>query len=58
MTALFRQHGYEVVEKWECDYRKESHINADQIKRISLGEFFEHLNLNPRDALFGGRTSL
>jgi G:T-mismatch repair DNA endonuclease (very short patch repair protein) len=57
MTALFRQHGYEVVEKWECDYRKESHISADQIKRISLGKFFEHLNLNPRDALFGGRTS-
>jgi hypothetical protein len=57
MIALFRQHGYEVVEKWECDYRKESHISADQIKRISLGEFFEHLNLNPRDALFGGRTS-
>jgi G:T-mismatch repair DNA endonuclease (very short patch repair protein) len=58
MTVLFRQHVYKVVEKWECDYRKESHISADQIKRISLGEFFENLNLNPRDALFGGRTSL
>jgi hypothetical protein len=46
-----------ILYKWECDYRKESHISADQIKRISLGEFFEHLNLNPRDALFGGRTS-
>ena len=57
MTELFRQAGYKVVEKWECDYKEESQITAYHIKKISLGEFFTHLNLNPRDALFGGRTS-
>jgi hypothetical protein len=31
MTALFRQAGYKVIEKWECDYREESQITAYQI---------------------------
>ena len=44
MTGLFRQAGYKVVEKWECDYKEESQITAYHIKKISLSEFFTHYN--------------
>ena len=57
LTTLFRQAGYTVIEKWECDYKEESEITENYLKHIRLGEFFVHLDLNPRDALFGGRTS-
>jgi hypothetical protein len=32
-------------------------MTAYRLKQLSLHDFFSHLNLNPRDALFGGRTS-
>ena len=57
ITYLFITGGYRVVEKWECEYRRESDISLERIKQLSQSEFFTCLNLNPRDALFGGRTS-
>ena len=55
LTTLFRQAGYTVIEKWECDYKEESEITENYLKHIRF--FFVHLDLHPRDALFGGRTS-
>jgi G:T-mismatch repair DNA endonuclease (very short patch repair protein) len=47
--------GYDVIEKWECEFRKE--VQTD----LELKRFWEaHHNtspLNPRDAFFGGRTN-
>ncbi|CAB3987888.1 DNA polymerase [Paramuricea clavata] len=57
LTTLFRQHGYKVIEKWECDYKEEREITDNYLDRIRLTDFFIYLDLNPRDALFGGRTS-
>ena len=46
--------GYQVVVKWECDYRKERKEVPD-LKRFV--ESFELVTpLEPRDAFFGGRT--
>ena len=49
-----REAGYVVTEKWECEFRKEMKGNAE-LK--SLYRKCMHINhLNPRDALYGGRT--
>ncbi|CAB3978337.1 DNA polymerase [Paramuricea clavata] len=57
LTNMFRQAGYTVVEKWECDYRNEVDMTANRLKELRLTSFFEFIQLEPRDALFGGRTS-
>ena len=48
--------GYKVVEKWECE-----NLNGKKNAKAYLHEskifFFKSLPLDPKDALFGGRTS-
>ena len=56
-TRLFEAHGYRVIEKWECDFIRENKITQSSQKTLRHRDFFINLNLNPRDALFGGRTS-
>ncbi|XP_070548905.1 uncharacterized protein [Ptychodera flava] len=52
---FLRCHGFRVIEKWECDFKKEIHENQE------LQEFVKSLDLHeplhPRDAFFGGRTN-
>ena len=56
-TQLFQQHGYTVLEMWECNFKYESGLNNGLINVLRSCDFFANTNLNPRDALFGGRTS-
>ncbi len=49
-------YGYRVVEKWECDYLSETKLNRKQLQE-NRNEFFKILPLDPRDSLFGERTS-
>ncbi|CAB3976760.1 DNA polymerase [Paramuricea clavata] len=57
LSRMFRQAGYTVVEKWECDYRNDVDMTHYRLKQLRLTTFFEFIHLEPRDALFGGRTS-
>ena len=56
-TQLFQQHGYTVKEMWECNFRCKSGLKSGLINVLRARDFFANTNLNPRDALFGGRTS-
>ena len=56
-TRLFESHRCKVIEKWECDYMEESNITQSLLTSLRQHDFFTQINLNPRDALFGGRTS-
>ncbi|CAB3980640.1 DNA polymerase [Paramuricea clavata] len=57
LSRTFRQAGYTVIEKWECDYRNDVDMTPYRLKQLQLTSFFEFIQLEPRDALFGGRTS-
>ena len=54
-SEYLRRHGYYVVEVWECDVDRELKQN-DEMKH-----YFDHFHivdpLNPRHALYGGRTN-
>jgi hypothetical protein len=51
-TEALRREGYPVVEMWEHEW------DALQIPNATFPAFLEHHDpLNPRDALFGGRTN-
>lgn len=53
-TAILRDAGYTVIEKWGCEFAKEKKSDP---KLQSFLESFEILPpLEPRDAFFGGRT--
>ncbi|XP_030758042.1 uncharacterized protein LOC115883772 [Sitophilus oryzae] len=46
--------GYEVIEMWECDFRRDM---DDEIKQYTEDHpLLVNLPLNPRDAFYGGRT--
>ena len=53
-TAMLRQAGYTLIEKWECEFKKDKATDAN------LQAFLQDLELvpplNPRDAFYGGRT--
>ena len=50
-----KREGYNVVEMWECDFRRELKEDED------MKHYFDHYHLTdplePRDALYGGRTN-
>ncbi len=46
-----REKGFDVIEMWECDLRKELEEN-EEIEKYDLVD-----PLEPRDAFFGGRTN-
>ena len=52
--AMLRQAGYTLVEKWECEFKKDKATDAN------LQAFLQDLELvpplNPQDAFYGGRT--
>ena len=51
---MLRQAGYTLIEKWECEFKKDKATDAN------LQAFLQDLELvsplNPRDAFYGGRT--
>ena len=50
-----KDQGFEVVEKWGCEFKKE--LNQDEeMKQFVKDQGFED-PLQPRDAFFGGRTN-
>jgi G:T-mismatch repair DNA endonuclease (very short patch repair protein) len=53
VTDSFRQMGLTVIEKWECDFD-----NDGDIRQFRNKEWHREIvePLNPRDALYGGRT--
>jgi len=51
-----RDHGYRVIEKWECEW--EHDIKTDPDLKHFLEVDYENVEpLQPRDAFFGGRTN-
>ncbi|KAK9720168.1 hypothetical protein QE152_g22256 [Popillia japonica] len=53
-TERLREAGYEVIERWECDFRN---TMTDEIKDYTENhELLRNTPLNPRDAFYGGRT--
>ena len=48
--------GYRVIEKWECEFMNEKNIPKAEIERLKTN-FLPFIPLEPRDALYGGRTS-
>ena len=56
ISSKIRQHGYQLIEKWECDFDREYCENAQMSSFIREATRNWHTPLNPRDAFFGGRT--
>ena len=54
-TEYLKRNGYNVVEMWECDMKRE--LEEDE----AMKHYFDHYHftdpLEPRDALYGGRTN-
>lgn len=53
-ASMLRLPGYEVIEKWECDFKEEKKTNP-QLKAV-LKNLEMVPPLNPREAFYGGRT--
>ena len=51
----FKDQGFEVVEKWGCEFKKEMEQD-EEMKQFKKDRGFED-PLQPRDAFFGGRTN-
>ena len=56
VTHYLTQHGLEVVEMWECDYKRKNNINKSMISSALL-KFDKYLPLHPGQALYSGRMS-
>ncbi|KAG5880700.1 hypothetical protein JTB14_024272 [Gonioctena quinquepunctata] len=55
-TNHLRSLGYEVVEKWECDFRKELQSNQEIVSYTENHPMISYTPLDPRQAFMGGRT--
>ncbi|XP_046399322.1 uncharacterized protein LOC124165837 [Ischnura elegans] len=56
-VLLFRENGYEVVEMWECKFRREMEKENETYQELLKSPILKKAPLNPRDAFFGGRTN-
>ncbi|CAB3982959.1 DNA polymerase [Paramuricea clavata] len=54
---MFENAGYQVITMWECVYMQTNKLNKKMLDLLRHRDFFINIHLNPRDALFGGRTS-
>ena len=54
-TAMFHSKGHTVIDKWECEFRKD--IEADEELKAFFKEYEPYFHINPRDAFFGGQTN-
>ena len=57
ITKKFESNEYTVIEMWECDFMKENKLTRSMLRVLREKDFFINNNLNPRDALYGGRVS-
>ena len=55
-TDLLKQAGYNVVEKWECDFRKE--LKQNEALQENIEKMSRVSPLNPKDGFYGGRTGM
>ncbi|KAG5862844.1 hypothetical protein JTB14_020294 [Gonioctena quinquepunctata] len=55
-TNHLRSLGYEVVEKWECDFRKELQSNQEIVSYTENHPMISYSPLDLRQAFMGGRT--
>ena len=55
-TALLRAAGYTVIEEWECKFKRK--LASDANLQAMVEDLTWVAPLNPKDALFGGRTGL
>ena len=53
--CYLKEQGFNVIEMWECELRKEMERNEDMKKYFEEYELVDPLQ--PRDAFFGGRTN-
>ena len=53
----FKDQGCGVIEMWECNFINENKLTKNMLRMLREKDFFINTNLNPRDALFGGRVS-
>ena len=53
--CYLKEQGFNVIEMWECELRKEMERNEDMKKYFQEYELADPLQ--PRDAFFGGRTN-
>ena len=53
-TAILCNAGYNVIEMWGCEFKKQKESNPELAEFLKSFEFVPPLN--PRDAFFGGRT--
>ena len=57
ISAIFRNAGYTVIEKWECEFRDELKSNPEVKAYFETHPTTRVAHLELRDALAGGRTS-
>ncbi|KAG8235912.1 hypothetical protein J437_LFUL016233 [Ladona fulva] len=56
-TSDLRNAGFEVVEKWDCDFDLEIHVNENLLEFLSNNPLPTEPPINSRDAFYGGRTN-
>ncbi|KAG8222743.1 hypothetical protein J437_LFUL008141 [Ladona fulva] len=56
-TEDLRNAGFEVVEKWECDFDHEIRVNDELSAFLSNNLLPTEPPINPRCAFYGGRTN-
>ena len=54
-TEKLRAMGFNVIEKWECEFKKEVEENQD-LKGF-YSKYEPYFEIDPRHAFFGGRTN-
>ena len=56
VSAKIMSLGYELIEKWECDFDQEMKENEELRAFLSKNNLLKIKPLDPRDAFYGGRT--
>lgn len=56
MTERLRERGYDVLEMYECDFRRQMAKNKDIVSYTENHPLIAYTPLNPRDSFYGGRT--
>ena len=54
-NCYLKEQGFNVIEMWECELKKEMERNEDMKRYFEEHELVDPLQ--PRDAFFGGRTN-
>ena len=54
-TDTLRSKGHVVIEKWECEFRKD--VEADEEMKAFFEGYEPYFPIKPHDVFFGGRTN-